>query len=202
MINARYGASDASPFMNGSMASGESTPISDATSSRPTSKTPSSQGSSSLRDLYLDTICKVSGDALKHLIFPLKWPMTSTMVAKLIRACPNLTQLSACIECEGVEIWKILMPFLKHLWAMRLNIISWHGSSGEPENLDEVFEGSPEFTEVLVELLSTGDYDNLRYIGIGNVIYEAVGWEEHVERVPVEEWSEEQGGRAPSKTKS
>lgn len=186
MINARYGQTDEWQCPSHSPTSDGSTPLSDPTSSRPTSKTSSSQGSSSLRDLYLNTICKVSGEALKHLIFPLKWPMTSTMVAKLIRACPNLTQLSACIECEGVEIWKILMPFLKHLWAMRLHIISWDACDGGPASPYTIFEGSPQFTQVLTDLLSTGDYDSLRYIGIGSAIYEAVGWEDHIEQIPIE----------------
>lgn len=115
------------------------------------------------------------------------------MIAKLIRACPNLTQLSACVECEGLEIWQILMPFLKHLWAMRLKIINWNGCRSDEavETLDDVFQGSPEFTNTLVDLLSTGDYDSLRYIGVGSVIYEVVGWEERVERIPVEDADKE-----------
>lgn len=196
MINARHTAPDTSSTVNGSTGSATSTPIScDTTSSRSASKS-SSSSSPSLPELYLDTICKVSGVTLQHLIFPLKWPMSAAMIAKLIRACPNLTQLSACVECEGLEIWQILMPFLKHLWAMRLKIINWNGGRSEEaaETLDDVFQGSPEFTKTLVDLLSTGDYDSLRYIGVGSVVYEVVGWEERVERVPVEDADNQAAG--------
>lgn len=165
-----------------------STTLSNTASSRSTSTTPNSNASFSLRDEYIDTICRVGGSSLKHLIFPVKWPISSATVARVIRACPNLTQLSASIECENLEIWKILVPFLKSLWAMRLDIIGWYGCEARDDAAPPKgpFAGSPEFRLLLCRLLSNGDYNQLRYLGVGPTIYEVVGWEDVVEQVPLD----------------
>jgi hypothetical protein len=79
------------------------------------------------------------------------------------------------------------MPFLKDLWAVR--VVLWCGSDdpsgeGSPAS-SSVVVGTPEFMGLLRQVLSSGDYEKLRYIGVGPSIYETQGWEEVTERVPV-----------------
>ncbi|ETN42292.1 uncharacterized protein HMPREF1541_04233 [Cyphellophora europaea CBS 101466] len=180
LLNARHGQP---PDYESPTGPDSSTDGSATDSSRTSTPISGSMRSSSLKDLYLDTICKAAGDTLKHLIFPFKWSMSAAMIAKLIRSCPSLTQLSACIECNDVKVWKLLMPFLKQLRALRVKMVSEPGCSDTPPNLP--WQNSDDLTEELSKLLANGGYDTLRYIGIGDMVWEAVGWEEKIEKVPI-----------------
>ena len=196
LINARHGQPNLGTQPDGTPSESDTTPNS-ATSSTTTNsghskhkfqpKSPSTPTPPpTLKELYLDTICKASGVSLQHLIFPHKWTMTTSMVAKLIRACPNLTQLSACIDCSDMEFAQMLLPFLRGLEAMRVTVMPSQDCDMTREEREQA-QDTPEFTETLRELLSGDGYDRLRYIGMGNRVWEAGGWEEVVRDVVGEE---------------
>ncbi|KPI35507.1 uncharacterized protein AB675_10918 [Cyphellophora attinorum] len=192
LLNARHGQSYPSPY-NMSSTSGSTSDITmDSTqtstnsfsSSSGLTRSPSTRSAPTLRgglqDLYLDTICKFSGSSLQHLIFPHKWTINAAMVAKLIRACPNLTQLSACIECSDVEFTTILLPFLRRLTAVRVSISPTTRPDCNmmtPEERDRHLD-TEDFTMLLREWLSGEGYDQLRWVGMGERVWEAGGWEE------------------------
>jgi hypothetical protein len=148
-----------------------------------------SLASLALRDLYVDNICNVCGPTLKHLILPARWPLSNEITARLIRACPNLTQLAVALECidsPRMQTLRLIMPFLSHLWAIRLlaptdqdvydegmqdrrksfnGFVGWCDSKHEEKiglalGQPQIAGGKPEFS-------------NLRYIGFGPKVFEA-----------------------------
>lgn len=153
----------------------------------------SKAASLSLRDLYLDNICNVCGPTLKHLILPARWPLPTSVTARLIRSCPNLTQLAVAIECLGqsqMEVLRLLVPFLAELWAIRI-------LSPGNQNLDEEEKQLQDKNEKVIDLADCvheqkmastlaqqcgsggtiastpgGDFPKLKYIGLGWKVWE------------------------------
>ncbi|KAL1886574.1 hypothetical protein Plec18167_000506 [Paecilomyces lecythidis] len=75
-----------------------------------------------LRDTYLNNIITYHGSTLRHLLLPARWPLSSAAIARVVRGCPNLTQLSFAPESSTLEVLSILIPFLTSLRALRLLI--------------------------------------------------------------------------------
>ncbi|OAP62577.1 hypothetical protein AYL99_01804 [Fonsecaea erecta] len=147
----------------------------------------------SLRDLYITNICTICGPTLQHLILPSRWPLPTSITARLIRSCPNLTQLAAAIECleeSQMEMLRLLMPFLSELWAIRA-LVPWYSpdvvASGEDarrsREVHEIFESFPDsvheqkINEALSERVGSEgtevpDLSKLRYIGLGSKVWE------------------------------
>ncbi|KAI1608268.1 hypothetical protein EDD37DRAFT_187978 [Exophiala viscosa] len=158
-----------------------------------------------LRDLYLDGICGVCGPTLKHLILPARWCLPAPLTAKLVRSCPNLTQLSASIECDDMGVLRLIFPFLSKLWAIRVLQPKLEGEDGEkrvaafnsfisrPDCMHESkLEGA------LSQRGPAGgvpDFPALRYIGLGHKIWEIGGVFEEVVQTPIS-----QGGAIGSHT--
>ncbi|EXJ83999.1 hypothetical protein A1O3_04666 [Capronia epimyces CBS 606.96] len=195
LINARYKAESAevSPRAPSTTTSGNR-------SARPT-PTPNT----SLRDLYLDSICDVCGPTLKHLILPARWLLPTQVTARLIRSCPNLTQLSAAIQCVDLDVLRILVPFLSKLWAMRIlsPILDLEGDERDRDRDGQAPAQLPKYnavselshclpeqqaTEVLEQNLGTSvnDFPKLRYIGVGDAVWEVGGVVEEVVSMPVQ----------------
>lgn len=157
-----------------------------------------------LRDLYLDSICGVCGPTLKHLILPARWLLSTAITARLIRSCPNLTQLSAAIECRDLDVLRILVPFLSNLWAIRVlapfpdvdaDFRDRDGSSNKqlpPRNAAEDLAACQQPERVDREIENTlgsavTDLPKLRYVGVGDRVWEAgPGVVEEVIRTPIQ----------------
>ncbi|GAD93187.1 conserved hypothetical protein [Paecilomyces variotii No. 5] len=75
-----------------------------------------------LRETYLNNIITYHGSTLRHLLLPSRWPLSSNSIARVVRGCPNLTQLSFAPESSTLDVLAILIPFLKSLLALRLLI--------------------------------------------------------------------------------
>ncbi|KAJ9604200.1 hypothetical protein H2200_011034 [Cladophialophora chaetospira] len=211
LVNARY--SSKPPHANGNRDSTPDSTVSaelspscrgvtdDVRSSRnPPIRTTSatSAASISLRDLYLDNICNVCGPTLQHLILPARWPLSTSITARLIRSCPNLTQLAAaiqCLEASQAEVLRLLVPFLAYLWAIRIlapagqEICGDEGRKSKEAHekfvniLDSVHE--EKMASTLAEHSTHGpgaDFAKLKYVGLGWKIWEVGGVEELVSR--------------------
>jgi hypothetical protein len=203
LINARYKQNSSSgvPLNGHSESSPESTDLSpyhkaatdDVRSSRNTpvrTMSASAAASISLRDLYLDNICNVCGPTLKHLILPARWPLPTPITARLIRSCPNLTQLAAALDCledSQTEVLKLLVPFLSDLWAIRILAPLGQEACGQEgrknvESYDK-FVNIPDYVheEMISSTLAersggpgaqSTDFAKLRYIGLGWKVWE------------------------------
>jgi hypothetical protein len=149
-----------------------------------------------LRDLYFDNICNVCGPTLKHLILPARWPMNTSLTARLIRCCPKLTQLAAAIECLEAgqpEVLRLLVPFLADLWAIRILAPGDQDVSGDDDIQGK--DGNNRFFDladcVHEEKMATTlaeqsgspdgkgmDFAKLKYIGLGRRVWEIGAVEE------------------------
>ncbi|KAJ5894285.1 hypothetical protein N7495_005976 [Penicillium taxi] len=76
----------------------------------------------SVRDKYLANIMTHHGASLRHLLLCSKWPLSTSMVARLVHSCPNLEQLALSTEFSSIESLGMLVPFLRRLVALRLLI--------------------------------------------------------------------------------
>lgn len=191
LVNARH-----TPTTNGLSATGHTNgtgPSPASSSSSPTSnsassgRTPTPGQNTSLRDMYLDAICTNHGATLRHLIFPSRWPLSPSQAAKLFRACPRLTQLSMGMDVKSFPQLRMLVPFLKHLWAMRLvsppdaePALSLCGKPGYQGLEDAMHEGLMQ-----TELASFGEFSELRYVGLGEKVWEVGGFFEELSIVTV-----------------
>ena len=185
LINARHNAG-----LNRSSGHTSGTDPSPASSSSSRSDSPSrnpiSGHNTSLRDMYLDAICSNHGATLRHLIFPARWPLSAKQVACLFRACPRLTQLSMGMDKKTFPQLRMLVPFLKHLWAMRL--VPPPDADSKTINCGKPFEAIEDsMTEGLMgsELAATGEFLELRYVGVGEKVWEVGGKYEEVNVIKV-----------------
>ncbi|EXJ56161.1 hypothetical protein A1O7_09092 [Cladophialophora yegresii CBS 114405] len=144
----------------------------------------------SLRDLYLDNICNVCGPTLKHLILPARWPLPTAITARLIRSCPNLTQLAAALDCLGdsqAEALRLLVPRLSELWAIRVlaplgqeacgeegtkNVEAYENFVNLPDHLHEEQMSTSLAARSGGPSPQTAKFVKLRYIGFGWKIWE------------------------------
>ncbi|EXJ65907.1 uncharacterized protein A1O5_10883 [Cladophialophora psammophila CBS 110553] len=190
-------SAEQSPRSGSGIASARNTPTSSASHS----------ATISLRDLYITNICTICGPTLQHLILPSRWPLPTSITARLIRSCPNLTQLAAAIECleeSQAEMLKLLMPFLSELWAIRVLAPTYPpdvflGEDGrKSREAHEGFVGLPDsvheqkMSEALSEHIGPGraelpDFPKLKYIGLGCKVWEIGGVVEEVVRRRVDD---------------
>ncbi|KIX08782.1 uncharacterized protein Z518_03439 [Rhinocladiella mackenziei CBS 650.93] len=204
LVNARYKRDGTNGYANSSPTSAEVSPMPSSgagSSNRSSRGTP--QPNTSLRDLYLDNICGVCGPTLKHLILPARWLLPTPVTARLIRSCPNLTQLSAAIECSDYQVLRMLVPFLSKLWAIRILAPTQEGEGEEAQkNLAayNVFineDDSAHEEKMATVLVGTGpngattDLPCLRYVGLGPKVWEIGGIIEETVKIPVD--GEERG---------
>ena len=111
-----------------------------------------------LRDMFLDAIVTNHGATLRHLMLPRDWPLPTSWIAKLFRTCPNITQLSLATECKTLEAMRILVPLLRKLWAIRVRFPTPDHHEKMAKDLAEHF-----------------DFPELRYIGLGKLVWELGG---------------------------
>jgi len=150
-----------------------------------------------LRDLYFDNICNVCGPTLQHLILPARWPLPTAMIARLIRSCPNLTQLSCAMECTSFDMIRMLMPFLSNLWAIRVLAPAQGGDEGRKRKamfdrfagLDDAYHEEKFAQELSPDQKNgaKGDFPDLKYIGLGHKVWEIGGLVEQTIQVTDQE---------------
>jgi hypothetical protein len=186
LVNARH-----NPTQNGTNGHFSQTgpsPSSDSNSSTIGSSgcTPTGHQNTSLRDMYLDAICTNHGPTLRHLIFPSRWPLSPLQAAKLFRACPHLTQLSLGMERKTFPQMRMLVPFLKNLWAMRvISPRELEPIPGCDGRIGEALEDALHEGIMSTELAAAGEFLDLRYVGLGDRVWELGGFYEEMAIVKV-----------------
>ena len=81
--------------------------------------TPTDTTTVSLGSDYLETICRVHGATLCHLLLMPQWRLSVEDLSKLVQSCPNLEQLGLGLDMENFNILRLLIPFLPRLYALR-----------------------------------------------------------------------------------
>lgn len=168
-----------------------------SSASSPSGRPPSGQQNHILRDMYLSVICTNHGSTLRHLIFPSRWPLSPSQAAKLFRACPRLMQLSMGLETKSYPQLRMLLPYLKDLWALRLvgegtTEDDFGDAAGRERcNLEDAIQESIMGTE----LAAAGESLEVRYLGLGERVWEVGGFFEEIGLGRVE--GKEVDGREP-----
>ncbi|CRG84462.1 hypothetical protein PISL3812_01746 [Talaromyces islandicus] len=83
-----------------------------------------------LRDSFFIPIITSNGATLRHLVLPSRWPLSTLLIARLVRVCPNLEQLAMAPEVSAMESFQLLIPFLRKLSAMRILVPPGEKPSG------------------------------------------------------------------------
>lgn len=85
-----------------------------------------------LRDSFLVPIITSNGATLRHLVLPSRWPLSTSLIARLVRVCPNLEELAMAPESSAMESFHLLLPFLRKIAAMRVLIAPGEKTAGIP----------------------------------------------------------------------
>ncbi|KAL4802122.1 hypothetical protein BDV18DRAFT_147546 [Aspergillus unguis] len=103
------------------------TPPASETASRdlvPSADSPSNLPSQQarMRDMSINSIILNHAATLKHLLLPARWPLPTSLIARLVHASPQLEQLAFAAEISSMDTLGLLLPFLRNLQALRLLI--------------------------------------------------------------------------------
>lgn len=139
-----------------------------------------------LRDSLIDTITKIHGAKLKHLILPSRLPVNIYNLARLVASCPNLTQLAFAMEEVNPEAIRHIGPAARQLRCCRILAPDGPGRDGKEQRKrwDE-FEAREDHA-FYFDLEFRGVYGNdpldakcLKYIGMGQKVWEvgSLYWE-------------------------
>lgn len=82
-----------------------------------------------IRDSYLNAIVTNHASTLRHLLLPSRWPLSSSTLARIVHASPNLEQFAFATEVNSMETLGLILPFLRKLVALRLLIPTGNVSS-------------------------------------------------------------------------
>ncbi|OCK74120.1 hypothetical protein K432DRAFT_471012 [Lepidopterella palustris CBS 459.81] len=141
-----------------------------------------------LRDSYFSAIITNHGQSLRHLLLSSSWLLSTSMIARLVHACPNLEQLGFATETSSFDTMGLLVPFLRKLVAIRILIHSREpGANGaalksrptpvRPASL-------PVLARPLIEVVELGESVHIEKIGeafadqevFGNIKLVGLGW--------------------------
>ncbi|OCK82592.1 hypothetical protein K432DRAFT_391110 [Lepidopterella palustris CBS 459.81] len=86
-----------------------------------------------LRDSYFSTILTNHGAWLTHLLLSSKWLLSTSMIARMVHACPNLEQLGFATETASFDTMALLIPFLRKLVAIRLLVPVYPPGTHHPQ---------------------------------------------------------------------
>ncbi|KAL2837967.1 hypothetical protein BJY01DRAFT_251196 [Aspergillus pseudoustus] len=89
-----------------------------------------------IREASLNNIILNHAATLRHLLLPARWPLSSTVIARLVHASPQLEQLAFAAEFSSMDTLGLLLPFLRNLQALRL-LIPTGPSSTSPGAADD-----------------------------------------------------------------
>ena len=151
-----------------------------------------------LRDAYLNALVTKHGPTLVHLALPTRWPLSLSQFARLVRAAPNLTQLSLAVDTGSLQSLRLLFPFLQQLRVLRLLVpterdIHIYSCNGEGMTLRSMFEQDDSIhirvlgREMIGEEGRNDSFPQMKYVILGWKAFELGGVHEVEEQVTLDE---------------
>ncbi|CBF71665.1 predicted protein [Aspergillus nidulans FGSC A4] len=86
-----------------------------------------------VRDTSINSIVLNHAATLRHLLLPARWALSSSIIARLVHASPQLEQLAFAAEMSSMDTLGLLLPFLRNLQALRLLVPTASLSTGTDE---------------------------------------------------------------------
>ncbi|PGH03567.1 hypothetical protein GX51_03993 [Blastomyces parvus] len=120
-----------------------------------------------LRDPFIQEITSGLGSSLRHLLLPSRWTVTPQLIARLVRACPQLEQLALATEMSSMETLSLLLPFLRKLVALRLLIPTPYSASDSNGACDINERQTPEINpRTIAEVVDMDDRIHNEAMGV------------------------------------
>lgn len=140
-----------------------------------TNSPPSDAATINLKEEYLSVIIKHHGPTLRHLLLSPYWRLTLDEIALIVRHCPNLEQLAIGVESCIFFRWRLLVPFLSKLTAVRLL-----DHPDDPNFLNQMkeLEEDESYAEQLGSATQSSDW-SVKWMGFGDALFEFGKMEEH-----------------------
>ena len=130
-----------------------------------------------LGNRYLDNICKFHGESLRHLLLMPQWRLNTEKLTRLVHSCPNLEQLGFGMEKHLWDVFRLLLPFLKKLYAFRS--LDYADSWALSDHVAEC--GDEEQFAIIGHEVVKWDYQHLRWVGLGEAVFEILEGDVEVE---------------------
>lgn len=175
-----------SPATSGTSSSDDLTPIGPPIEVKPLTPRFSQLPHEVLRDNLIDTISRVHGPKLKHIILTARLPVNVYTLGRLCASCPGLLQLAFAMEEINPEALRHIAPNARQLRCCRILAPDGPGPEAKEQRKrwDE-FEAREDHGHYL-ELEFRGVYGNdpldvkcMRYMGLGQKVWEigSLHWE-------------------------
>ncbi|KAK8430632.1 hypothetical protein IWX49DRAFT_526777, partial [Phyllosticta citricarpa] len=121
---------------------------------------------------YLASITRDVGGTLRHLLLSDQWLLTTSSLASLLRACPNLEQLGVAMEDKNPGAVRGSLHHVPKLFALRLLM---QGPSNVP-GMDALDAAAGVLGERILSLeLRRKEWDGVRWLGIADTVFECGG---------------------------
>ena len=123
-----------------------------------------------LGPMYIETITSTYGTTLTHLLLLPQWKLSTETLSHLVRSCPHLIQFGCALEQREFSTLQSIIPFLPRLYALRLL------DSPEAWGLGDAAVGSDDEwqEERIGSEIWSKDRDSMRWLGIGELVFEVV----------------------------
>ena len=134
----------------------------------PPGRSPEALAAASLVTPYLNSITQQSGHSLKHLLLSHHWTLGADEIGQLVRGCPNLTQLGISLHENNFTLMRLLLPFLRKLYACRLLM-----NPADPGFVQKLEALDAEEHELAMGYDLVGNhFDTLKWVGVGRLNFE------------------------------
>ena len=117
---------------------------------------------------YLDCLTQRHGHSLKHLLLSHHWTFGADEISQLVRNCPNLTQLGLTLQEDNFSLMRLLIPFLKKLYACRMLM-----NPADPAFVQKLEVIDTKQHELGMGLDTVGaQFDTIKWVGVGRLNFE------------------------------
>jgi hypothetical protein len=117
-----------------------------------------------LTESYIEMITQFHGLSIRRLLLPDRFVMTVSQIQRLVQFCPKLEQLGCGLDFSDRNVFHLLLPFLKHLRAVR--ILS---NSSMPDELCE--KEQQRWSREMAQDSRILESPQLSFVGVGSTVY-------------------------------
>lgn len=119
---------------------------------------------------YLDAVCKNHGPTLKKCLFVNAFGYTSSQIAELAKACPDLEQFGVALKAGGEDPFRILIYHLPKLRALRIL-----DNEFLAETISSHADGISRLCEAVRGYLNDAQGSTMRWLGFGKHVFHVSG---------------------------
>ncbi|KAI9711813.1 MAG: hypothetical protein M1820_001958 [Bogoriella megaspora] len=116
---------------------------------------------------YMNNIIQYHGSNLKHLLLSHYWSLGTEDITRLVRGCPNLTQLGMALLEDNFNLLRILLPFL-----LKIEVVRMLMNPTNPTFVQKLEAMDDRLHEMIMGCDIVGShFDGLKWVGVGKLIF-------------------------------